>query len=168
MKWLYYIPHTWEDREGKMLEKVCWEDLYLMPDITECHKSIWLTVDGYYPEDTTINGLPWEATWFENEAEKELFLKQGFLIRDEQDMVVKDPEFTKEELLEWAKLFLREIGFTVSELVEAPVGRFAGSNQHVRAVDTAVEAMREFELDPEAHSISLDELEEELKDGDSR
>ena len=100
MKWFYYIPHTWEYNDGRPIEKVCWEDLYLMPDVPGITESIWLTVDGYYPEKTKVNGVDWGPTWFENDEEKELFLKQGFLIRDDMDMIVKDPEFTKEELIE--------------------------------------------------------------------
>jgi hypothetical protein len=150
MRWLYYIPHLWEDSEGNPQEKTTWEDVYLMPDDPECEKSIWLTVDGYQAEDiVSPDGYIDKKTWFD-EGEFEIFQLQGYLIRNSRcDMIVSTPEFTKEELLVWTKLFLKEEGYVVTELVEAPVERFAGTNQHAGIVPECASMAEELEsLDP--------------------
>lgn len=161
MRWLYYIPHLWEEQDGTPRLKSSWEDVYLMPDNPECKESIWLTVDGYQAEDIkpfSDHDYIEEKTWFDK-GEFEIFKKQGFLIRkDRNDMIVKDYEFTKDELIGWAKLFLLEIGMSVSEMIAAPEKRFTGSNQHACAVGSAKEMMEEYKKDPEGHSKSIEEL----------
>jgi hypothetical protein len=163
MRWLYYIPHSWEDPDGNPKKKTTWEDVYLMPDDPECKKSIWLTVDGYQAEDIGFpSGFIDEKTWFD-EGEFEIFQEQGYLIRSSHcDIIVFTPEFTKEELLNWAKLFLEEEGHVVTELEEATFERFAGTNQHACTVAECAGMVEELEsLDPserEKRLVPLDSL----------
>jgi hypothetical protein len=163
MRWLYYIPHSWEDPDGNPREKAIWEDVYLMPDNPDCQKSIWLTVDGYQAEDMVLpSGYVYEKTWF-GEREFEIFQRQGYLIRNNGcDMIVFTPEFTKKELLDWAKLFLEEGGHVVTKMEEAPFERFAGTNQHACMTAETARMVEELEsLDPserEKRLVPLDSL----------
>lgn len=166
MRWLYYLPHLWEDNEGKPLEKTYWEDVYLMPDDPTVTRSIWLTVDGYQAEDEKPfpnSDFIDEKTWFDEE-EFEVFEKQGYFIRSEDcDMIISTRTFSKQELYEWIKVYLRDEGYDCTELVEAPAERFAGTNQHACAVVCAEEALDEYKKDPEKHSISLDDFIKEIE-----
>jgi hypothetical protein len=159
MRWLYYLPHLWEDNEGNLIEKTSWEDVYLMPDGPTVTQSIWLTVEGYqaedekpYPDFDFID----EKTWFD-EGEFAIFECQGYLIRsDVCDMIILPRTFSKEELYGWVKVYLRDEGYECTDLVEAPFERFVGTNQHVCGLSHAAEILEEYRKDPEKHFISVD------------
>jgi len=156
MKWLYYIPHEWADPK----QKKTWEDIYLMPEV-DGHTpdySLWLTVDGYHEKDTDYE----EETWFEEDEYKE-FIKKGYLIRrDIVEIIIESPEFDKEELLHWAKVYLEEGGFEITELVESTWEQFLGTNEDIIAVEEAIRRRNECLKNPEKVT-SWEEFEKELK-----
>ena len=175
MRWVYYVPHAWGEEE-----RTVWEDVWLMPESylqlpPEERTSVWLTVDGYQAEDEELApDLIEEKTWFD-EGEFEIFEKQGYIIREEEgDMIVKDRDFSMDELLEWIKIFLLETTwvkekygeFDAVELVEGTFEDFSGTNDDADAISSAKEAYDEFMKDPEAglaNCKSWDELIEEWK-----
>lgn len=127
MKWLYYIPHTWDPPE----ERTVWEDVWLMPEpMREARdkSSVWLTVDA-------LGNKPLE----DNPEEMEIY--RGWLNRlenadydidwDQCHMIVSADNFNMEEFLEYTKIFLRE-AFNEDniELIEGTYEDFEGTNEH--------------------------------------
>lgn len=60
-----------------------------------------------------------------------------FLIdqKDNTEMIVNVLDFTKEELLIWVKVWLKEMGFVVMDLIEGTREEFNGRNQQSRTLN---------------------------------
>jgi hypothetical protein len=57
-------------------------------------------------------------------------------------MVVGVDDFSKEEMLRWVEMWLKESGLPVSELVEGTIEEFKNSNVEARAITQAIEKTR--------------------------
>jgi hypothetical protein len=138
MDWLYHIPHVWNSPQDRAI----WEDVYLMPSLplakAEKRTSIWLTVDALGDEN---DDDPFAKEWF-GEKKKKLG-DRGFVIDKKIcDMVVKAAHFNKEELLEWARVFIKEVFADPRPvLYEAPFEAFAGTNRHARTISGITDSL---------------------------
>ncbi len=138
MRWKYYIPHIWNQAT------TLWEDVYLLPDVEpKPPRSIWLTVDAVgTPED----GIE------EYERKRGELGDRDFLISDSDrtNMLVRGDSFTKEKLLHWASIWLKDSGFPVTELIEGSAQDFAGTNSHAEIVAALKDSIGETneELNP--------------------
>jgi len=124
MRWRYYIPHTWE------AERTGWEDIWLLPAVRDPQAdSIWLTVDGCEDIDADV---------------REKLGDRAYVIEG-ADMYVNVPEFSKPELVGYAKIWLEHQGFEQVQLSEGERAEFDGTNQHARMISTAVDAREAYE-----------------------
>jgi hypothetical protein len=127
MNWKYHIPHVWNTT------RTVWEDVYLLPDLPDHEsESIWLTIDALGDAADPAHGSDREE--FQREALEKLGDKEDWV--GGADMIIRARDFSKEELLQWVKVWLRESGFPVASLEEAPFSDFAGTNQHANILDT--------------------------------
>jgi hypothetical protein len=125
MNWKYYIPHIWDS------PRTVWEDVWLLPDdLTYSDQSLWLTVDALGDASDPSHGD--EREEFQREALEKLG-DQDYWI-EAGEMIVRTRDFTKEELLEYVSIWLRETGLPVTALVEAPREDFAETNEHARII----------------------------------
>ena len=125
MKWKYHLPHEW-DRP-----RAVWEDVYLKPDVLDYEgPSLWLTVDALGDASDPSHGS--DRAEFIREALEKLGDNDHFI--DGADMIVRARDFTREELLGWVTVWLEHEGFSVSRLVPAELGEFAGTNEHAQTV----------------------------------
>ncbi len=92
MRWKYCIPATAADSE----ERTALEDLYLIPeDGSSGGQSYWITLEG-------LNS-------FTGGTREEKLMRLGdheYVISDTLDMLVRKDDFSREELLEWTKVFI--------------------------------------------------------------
>jgi hypothetical protein len=119
MNWKYYIPHVWDT------PRTVWEDIYLLPDVPDPEpQSIWLTIDALGDAADLAHGS--ERAEFQRIALARLGDREFWI--DGAEMIVRARDFSQEELLGWARVWLTEQGLPVAELVETPVAAFAGTN----------------------------------------
>jgi hypothetical protein len=121
MIWKYFIPHTWRS------DRALWEDVYLLPDDARYEgRALWLTIDAY--------GDPTDPELSEGRAEFQAYAERQLAGRDfcieGTDMIVKQCDFTKEELLDWVRVWLRENQLPVTDLQEGTPQEFAGKAWH--------------------------------------
>jgi len=127
MKWKYYIPAEW-----KPDERQTWEDVWLLPDDKTYHGgSIWLTIDS----------LTSAVEYLSEEQMRSLKVPAGGFHIDGTDMIVGVKDFTREEILNWTKVWLGESGFSVTELFEGTFEDFEGTNDEARAIAQAKEKL---------------------------
>ena len=125
MNWKYYIPHSWNS------PRAVWEDVWLLPcDPDYKGESIWLTVDALGDASDPTHGS--ERPEFQKEALEKLGQNDYWI--EAGDMIVRARDFSKEELLEWVKTWLRETGFKVTALVEASIEEFAETNEQAKMI----------------------------------
>lgn len=140
MKWKYLIPHYWESPEDRTI----WEDVYLMPEDGGSNgKSYWFTLDAL---GSPAGGLPNGDEVFESiDVVRERNLRflgdRDYLITETFDVLIRAEDFNQQELLEWARVFIRDqFGDQEPILVEGTFTGFAGSNKHASEIDRIVEA----------------------------
>jgi hypothetical protein len=127
MRWKYYTPAVCKPDERKT-----WEDVWLLPDDETYHgASIWLTIDSL---TSAVEYLS------EEEIQSPEVEAGGFHI-DGTDMLVSVKDFSREEILNWAKVWLSESGFSVTELIEGTFEEFQGTNAEARAIAEAKEKL---------------------------
>lgn len=121
MEWKYYIPHVWErDRQ-------VWEDVYLLPAKGEyVGQALWLTIDALGDVDDPEHGS--DRREFQAESLQRLGDRDYYM--DGTDMVIRTRDFSKEELLEWALVWLRENGLPAITLIEGSIDEFQGKALH--------------------------------------
>jgi hypothetical protein len=141
MKWKYYIPHVWDSPEDRTI----WEDVYLMPeDGSSIGKSYWFTLNAI---GSPPAGLPDGDEWFEPlDKTRERNLRhlgdREYLITDVFDMLIRAEDFDQHELLEWARVFIRDqFGDTEPEFVLARFEDFGGTNNHASEIGRIAEAI---------------------------
>ncbi|HKR61552.1 MAG TPA: hypothetical protein VJS64_17830 [Pyrinomonadaceae bacterium] len=127
MKWKYYIPAEW--KPGK---RQTWEDVWLLPDDKTYHgESIWLTIDS----------LTSAVEYLSEEEIKSPEVNAGEFHINGTDMLVGVKDFSREEILNWTKVWLSESGFSVTELIEGTFEEFEGTNDEARAIAQAKEKL---------------------------
>lgn len=123
MNWKYYIPSEW-----KPDERQTWEDVWLLPDDKTYHgASIWLTIDG----------LTSAVEYLSEEQMRSPEVPAGGFHIDGTDMIVGVEDFSREEILNWTKVWLSESGFSVTELLEGTFEDFEDTNDEARAIAQA-------------------------------
>jgi hypothetical protein len=137
MRWYYYIPHV---DEGKPR---VWEDIYVMADRPEITESIWLTIDGYQPEDRIENGAVW-AHKTEIDDENLAKLRSDGYIIDDTNLLIEKSEFSRSETIEWAKRWLELEGFEITEWIEGTFEQFSGTNEDIRNIEEAIRRWNEY------------------------
>ena len=126
MDWKYFIPHIW-DREREV-----WEDVYLLPvDSDYDGEALCLTVDAFGNTDIAEHGS--DRAIFQVEALQKLGDKPFYM--DDSSLLIRDEDFTKQELLAWVRVWLQELGFTVTSLIEGSRDEFRDRAFHVDCMD---------------------------------
>ena len=124
MDWKYHIPHEWE------ADRTTWEDIWLKPSIHAVPgHSYWLTLDTAVDDERKYEGR------FNNVA----YLISG------DNIYINAKDFSKEDLLEFARFWLMEQGFGEVCLVEGCYEEFRGSNQHFEMLEGARSALKEIQ-----------------------
>ena len=132
MRWKYYIPHTWDPPSLR----VPWAEIWLLPDDPNYKgKSIWLTIDALGDPSDPTHGS--ERAEFQRDALKKLGSKDLWI--DGSDMIVRVRDFNKKEFLNFVKVWLNEVGLSVTELREAPFEDFKGTNQMAEIAEILIE-----------------------------
>ena len=133
MEWLYYIPHRWD----KPTDRTVWEDVYLMPALGWEDKrekmSIWLEVDA-------LRKKPAEENFDEMkeyiDALKKLKDQDYVIDSDICIMIVRTEDFDMEELLEYAKVFIKDVFHDEDiVLVKGTYEDFVGTNAHAGTLE---------------------------------
>jgi hypothetical protein len=136
MRWKYYIPAEW-----KPDERQTWEDVWLLPDDeTYDGDSIWLTIDS----------LTSAVEYLSEEEIKSSEVHAGDFHIAGTDMLVGVKDFSREEILDWTKVWLSESGFSVTGLIEGTYEDFEGTNAEARAIAQAKEKLeRDGAIEPD-------------------
>ena len=128
MRWKYYIPSVWEPGERQT-----WEDIWLLPDDQNyVGESLWITIDS----------LPSAREFVFEEGKPPPSIEPGGFEIAGVDMIVGVNDFSREELLQWAEVWLTESGFRDPQLVEATFEEFKNTNDEARALTEALEKTR--------------------------
>jgi hypothetical protein len=133
MKWLYYIPHTWDSPEARTV----WEDVWLMPEAIREHAdkvSVWLTVDalGSKPPEDDPEEMEVYNGWLDRLKNADYHID-----RDQRHMVVSTHDFNLKEFLEYAKIFIREMFNEEDiELNEGAYEDFENTYEHADVLKT--------------------------------
>ncbi len=92
-------------------------------------QSYWLTVD---------------AVSYASDEQKHALGTLPYLIKGD-DMVVNTSDFSKQELLDYAQIWLIENGFPILRLVEGSLEDFQGSNPQAESIEIAKQCLHEIE-----------------------
>lgn len=141
LDWKYHVIHTWAS------ERLSWAEALLLPDDPAwIGEALWFTLDG-------LHDSPGAQEWLD-QALAHLDGRE-FWVRDEHsemmgdaDMIVRAQDFSKEEFLEWMRVWIREKGMPVGELREAPFVEFEG--RHAMA-DFVSDLQARYPVDSDAH-----------------
>jgi hypothetical protein len=124
--WKYYIPHVWDG------DRQIWEDIYVLPiDARYNGNAVWLTIDAVlaYRSHTEV-----DFDLAESPARTLQRLGNRDFHIDGTDMLVRAEDFSKEELLDWVRVWLRENDLAVDNLIEGNAEEFKGKAFHVDLV----------------------------------
>ena len=122
MDWKYFIPHVWEH------ERQIWEDVYLLPlDGRYNGQALWLTVDALGNVEILEHGS--DRAEFQSKAQQKLGDRPFHI--DGTDMLICSEDFSKAELLDWVRVWLRENGVPVARRIEGTPEDFRGKAFHV-------------------------------------
>ncbi|CCQ70103.1 hypothetical protein CWATWH0402_2984 [Crocosphaera watsonii WH 0402] len=130
MNWIYYLPHIL-DREQEY-----WADIYLLPQNSSYNgQALWLTIEAL--------GLFEELD--RQEKVKKLGEQSFYLYGSSLDnMVINSESFTKEELLQWARIWLEAQDLPVNHLLEGSREMFKGKAYHADLIDELQIRFEEF------------------------
>jgi len=119
--WKYCFPHIW-DRPREV-----WEDVYLLPDDpTYLGAGLHLTVDAFGNVLDSSHGSDRAAF-----QEKVLAKLAGAPYRiDGDEMLLRQEDFSRDELLGWIRVWLEHHGFSVDRLREVALAEFNGRLAH--------------------------------------
>lgn len=132
MKWFYYIPHVWESSEDRHV----WEDVYLLPkNAPEGMESIWFTIDALGDVNNPLSGS--DRAEFQRELLATLATDQWHIAGT--DMLVRATDFSREELLNYVRIWLEASNLPCDELIESTYERFENTNEHA----TTLRSLRE-------------------------
>ena len=129
MKWKYYIPHVWKTPD----DRTSWEDVFLMPDNKKKRKSVWLEVSAIGEEPPKEDKEDLEDYQI---SLKELGDQDYFLDKKTCCMRVRAVDFNMKELLEYTKIFLKDM-FKDKKVVleESDREEFRGTHDHLGFLD---------------------------------
>ena len=123
--WKYCLPHIW-DRPRQV-----WEDVYLLPDDSVyAGPGLHLTVDAFGNVLNSSHGS--ERAAFQAEALAQLGDAE-FRI-DGSEMLLRQEDFSREELLSWVRVWLVHNGLPVGRLREVSAEEFADRVEHAAVV----------------------------------
>ena len=126
MKWKYYIPTIWKENERRT-----WEDVWLMPDNKSyCEKSILLTIES--PASV--------AEFWADDFQLPKIGADDFYI-DGTNIIVGVKDFGKQDILEWAKVWLKQSGFPITKFVKGTIKEFQNTNV-AKAITQAVKELK--------------------------
>jgi len=122
MDWKYFIPHVWEQK------RQVWEDVYLLPiDDHYNGQALWLTIDALGNVEIHEHGS--DRANFRDDALRKLGDRPFHI--EGTDMLIRAEDFSLAELLDWARVWLRENGLPVIRLIEGTTEDFRGKAFHV-------------------------------------
>ncbi len=118
MNWKYFIAHVWE------VDRTDWEDIYLMPQVRDEAKTVWVSVNGLVFIGEPEGKDEKQDQWIRNILAK--LEPKGYHIDENRkgEMYVALPTFSQAELLDYARIYLKELGFEVHELIEGTYEEF--------------------------------------------
>ncbi len=123
--WKYCFPHV-RDRPRQV-----WEGVYLLPDSPKYSgPGLWLTVDALGNVNNPAHGT--DRASFQKTALRKLGEADYWI--DGGEMVVRQEDFSKEELLDWVRVWLEHHGLPVGRLREAPASEFVGFVRHATII----------------------------------
>jgi hypothetical protein len=133
MNWKYFVAHVWE------AERTDWEDIYLMPLVTEYQETLWLSVNGLAFIGKPEGKDEKQDQWIRNILAK--LEPKGYYIDENLrgEMYVSLPTFAQAELLGYARIYLKELGFEVHELLEGTYEEFEEEINKIRGGKTGFE-----------------------------
>jgi len=123
--WKYWIHHAWPE------ERTQWAEAFVRPaDPTYAGESLWVTIDCV---DTAATTPPTPEK--DSETLRLWLCDRPYRVAEngeagDTDLAVNARDFTRSEFLGWVEVWLRAKGFTVTELVHAPLSDFAGTHPH--------------------------------------
>lgn len=123
--WKYCLPHIW-DRPREV-----WEDVYLLPDDPAyTGPGLHLTIDAFGNVLEPSHGSDRAA--FQEEALAKL---AGAPYRiDGDEMLLRQEDFSRDELVGWIRVWLEHHGFSVGRLREVGAPEFEGRVAHASFV----------------------------------
>ncbi|XYH97723.1 hypothetical protein ACMHYB_59885 [Sorangium sp. So ce1128] len=123
--WKYCLPHIWDH------PRQVWEDVYLLPDDPGyAGPGLHLTVDAFGNALDPSHGS--DRAEFQAEALAQLGDAE-FRING-SEMLLRQEDFSREELLSWVRVWLAHNGFPVGQLREVPAEEFAGRVKHASII----------------------------------
>ncbi len=131
--WKYCLCHEW------LQERVTWEDFLVLPDDPDKdEQALWLTFStlGDGPESP----LDPDSIAFYERCFKLLDGRKYWVRTPEEpplgdaDLLINGLDFSKEELVEWIRVWLNENGLSVDDLIEAPLSEFRNRSSHADAL----------------------------------
>jgi hypothetical protein len=126
MNWKYFIAHVWE------AERTDWEDIYLIPQVRDHSETVWLSVNGLVfigePEGKNEEQDQWVMNILAKLEPKGYYIDQDL----KGEMYVGVPTFSQAELLHYARIYLKEQGFAVDELLEGTYEEFEEEINKIR------------------------------------
>jgi hypothetical protein len=123
--WKYGIPHVWDH------PRQVWEDVYLLPDDPAyAGPGLHLTVDALGNVLESSHGSDRAAS--QEEALAKLADAQFWIDGDE--MLLRQEDFSRDELVGWIHVWLEHHGFAVGRLREVAASEFAGRIEHADLV----------------------------------
>lgn len=141
-RWLYHIPHTCFDDDPEA--RVSWEDIWLTPEDDEDRdfvfegeevNSFWLTLES---SGIVLRDLCDTDEEYQKDLEEYLrSIGNRSHYLDMNTGVIRIPfdDFNKEELLGWAKVFLKKVGFPDVILTETSYEDFPGVNEQIAMIE---------------------------------
>lgn len=125
MRWKYCIHHTWPE------ERTDWAEAFVRPDDDKpVPESLWVTIDCLGPAFDASASADEDGAMLRRWLGGRPYAVAEHGEAGDSDLVVNARDFTKAEFLGWIEVWLRAKGFTVSELVPAPLDEFAGTHAH--------------------------------------
>jgi hypothetical protein len=135
MNWKYYIMHSFKD-DWRMK----WAELYIIPDDPSYNgEALWVTIDciGESPRHKGEDEVK-----FHKEAKKLLGDADYRVCEEDEmgdsDMLINAEDFSKDEFLEYVKIWIKKNGFQITDLISAPVEDFSGRGDNADAINEII------------------------------
>lgn len=125
--WKYCIPHTWESGN-----RTPWADIWLMPQDPRFRgRSVPLTIDALGDSEDPTHGD--DRSEFQKEALQKLGDKDYWISGAE--MIVRARDFSREEFLEWVKVWIRNLDPNYGELIPGSYEEFNDTSREAKLID---------------------------------